>query len=205
MARRAGTMVGVKAPQRLGAPRSSQARARPTPRAGVPRVGAPRAATAPRSTAQHAVQPRSTAQHSAPVVSPPSAASSMSWRAVVLTAVMALALAVMVPSARAYLKQQETLQDLQGQVVDAQAQVDELQGQAARWNDPAYVVAQARDRLVYVLPGETPYRVVDPEFVIDPAASDNPPANAGLPGVTAPVRPWFATLWGSIERAGAGA
>lgn len=134
----------------------------------------------------------------------------MSWRAVVLTGVMALALAVMVPSARAYLKQRETLQDLQGQVVDAQAQVDDLQAQVARWNDPAYVIAQARDRLIYVLPGETPYRVVDPEFVPDPAAadasalianaSDDSPARA-----TNPVRPWFATLWGSIERAGAGA
>ena len=135
----------------------------------------------------------------------------MSWRAVVLTAVMALALAVMVPSVRAYLKQQETLQDLQGQVVDAQAQVDELQGQAARWNDPAYVIAQARDRLVYVLPGETPYRVVDPQFVVDPAAPDHagsgkaPPAGATTGSATDVVRPWFATLWRSIESAGAGA
>ena len=135
----------------------------------------------------------------------------MSWRAVVLTAVMALALAVMVPSVRAYLKQQETLQDVQGQVVDAQAQVDELQGQAARWNDPAYVIAQARDRLVYVLPGETPYRVVDPQFVVDPAGS-NPAASGRAPlagttpgSPTDVVRPWFATLWRSIERAGAGA
>ncbi len=125
----------------------------------------------------------------------------MSWRAVVLTGVMALALAVMVPSARAYLRQQETLQDLQGQVIDAQAQVDELQGQVARWNDPAYVIAQARDRLIYVLPGETPYRVVDPEFVSDPFAS----AADAPTQTTAPVRPWFATLWGSIEKAGVGA
>ena len=135
----------------------------------------------------------------------------MSWRAVVLTGVMSLALAVMVPSVRAYLKQQETLQDLEGEVVDAQAQVVELQGQAARWNDPAYVIAQARDRLIYVLPGETPYRVVDPEFVSDTAVSDpavhgsSGPASDAPAQATEPVRPWFATLWGSIERAGAGA
>ena len=133
-----------------------------------------------------------------------------------LTGVMSLALAVMVPSVRAYLKQQETLQDLEGEVVDAQAQVVELQGQAARWNDPAYVIAQARDRLIYVLPGETPYRVVDPEFVSDsavsdpavsdPAVSDPAASEPAAPApLTEPVRPWFATLWGSIERAGAGA
>ena len=135
----------------------------------------------------------------------------MSWRAVVLTAVMALALAVMVPSVRAYLKQQETLDDLQGQVVDAQAQVEELQGQVVRWDDPAYVIAQARDRLIYVLPGETPYRVVDPEFVSDTDVTDaavsdpSAPESAGATQATAPVRPWFATLWNSIERAGGGA
>jgi hypothetical protein len=79
--------------------------------------------------------------------------------------------------------------------------VDDLQGQVARWNDPAYVIAQARDRLIYVLPGETPYRVVDPEFVPEPSA----PAADAPAKATEPVRPWFATLWSSIERAGAGA
>jgi cell division protein FtsB len=123
----------------------------------------------------------------------------MSWRAVVLTGVLALALAVMVPSARAYLKQQETLADLQGQLADAHSQVDELQGQVARWNDPAYIVAQARDRLVYVLPGETPYRVVDPEFVGVPVTDSHVAPDAAAP----PARPWFATLWGSIAAAGA--
>ena len=123
----------------------------------------------------------------------------MSWRAVVLTGVMALALAVMVPSARAFLKQQETIEDLQGQVEVAQADVDDLEGQVARWNDPAYVIAQARDRLLYVLPGETPYRVVDPEFVLDPGTTKQ----AGPGAVTEPKRPWFAMVWGSIEAAGA--
>jgi cell division protein FtsB len=122
----------------------------------------------------------------------------MSWRAVVLTGVMALALAVMVPSARAFLKQQETIEDLQGQVAGAHAEVDDLEGQVARWNDPAYVIAQARDRLLYVLPGETPYRVVDPEFVLDPGTTQQ----VGPGAAAAPTRPWFVTLWGSIETAG---
>lgn len=122
----------------------------------------------------------------------------MSWRAVVLTGVMALALAVMVPSARAFLKQQETIEDLQGQVAGAHAEVDDLQGQVARWDDPAYVIAQARDRLLYVLPGETPYRVVDPEFVDDPLATQRIAPDAA----PEPMRPWFVKLWGSIEAAG---
>jgi cell division protein FtsB len=122
----------------------------------------------------------------------------MSWRAVVLTGVMALALAVMVPSARAFLRQQETIDDLQGQVNAAHAEVDDLEGQVARWNDPAYVIAQARDRLLYVLPGEVPYRVVDPEFVLDPGTTQE----VGPGAAPETKRPWFVKLWGSIESAG---
>ena len=125
----------------------------------------------------------------------------MSWRAVVLTAVLALALAVMVPSVRAYIKQQETLADLRGQVADAHSEVDDLQAQVARWDDPAYVIAKARERLVYVVPGETAYRVVDPEFVKDPGSTSA--GQVTQPGgTTAPSKPWFAILWGSIAEAG---
>ncbi len=81
------------------------------------------------------------------------------------------------------------------------AEVDSLQAEVARWDDPAYVIAKARDRLVYVLPGETAYRVVDPEFVGDPAAADA--GGTKQPGGTiAPQKSWFDTLWGSIEAAG---
>ncbi len=49
-----------------------------------------------------------------------------------------------------------------------------------------------------MLPGEVPYRVVDPEFVKDPTA----PQGEAPADEAPPARPWFATLWGSIEAAG---
>ena len=89
----------------------------------------------------------------------------MSWKSLVFAGVVALAIALVLPSIRVYLGQQEELAQLRAERDDAQAEVDDLTAQIARWNDPAYVVAQARERLAYVLPGETPFRVIDPEFV----------------------------------------
>lgn len=47
------------------------------------------------------------------------------------------------------------------EIRDRQSRVDELETELARWDDPAYVKAQARERLGWVMPGETGYRVVD--------------------------------------------
>ena len=43
----------------------------------------------------------------------------------------------------------------------SQEAVDEIDAERAKWKDPVYVRAQARDRLFYVYPGETAYVVID--------------------------------------------
>ena len=45
------------------------------------------------------------------------------------------------------------------------AQKQELENDIARWDDKAYVTAQARDRLGFVFPGEQAIRVEHPEAV----------------------------------------
>ncbi len=42
-----------------------------------------------------------------------------------------------------------------------QAAVDELNEDLARWEDPAYIEAEARDRLFFMYPGESTYLVID--------------------------------------------
>lgn len=126
----------------------------------------------------------------------------MTWRAAVLLLVVALAVAVALPSVRSYITQQETLGELRAEAAAGRAEVEDLRAEVARWEDPAYVVAQARERLTYVFPGETPYRVVDAEVVVDgpadgsPAAEREPAALAGAP--------WYDRLWGSVVEAGEG-
>lgn len=123
----------------------------------------------------------------------------LTWRTGVILLVIALAIAVVAPSVRAYMDQQATLAELRADAAVAQAEVDDLSAEVARWDDPAFVVAQARERLAYVFPGETPFRVVDAELVDGPAAGS--PAAQREPAVAAGA-PWYDRLWDSVEEAG---
>lgn len=125
---------------------------------------------------------------------------ALSWRTAVLAVVVVLALAVLLPSLRVYFTQQENLRELHAERDQAATEVADLTDDLARWDDNAYVVAQARERLAYVFPGETAYRVVDPELV---DSEDQSVSGAIETPNTTEVSPWYSTLWSSIEESGA--
>lgn len=77
------------------------------------------------------------------------------------------ALIVLAPSLRILVEQQQEIAALEQRVAEQQAVVDELQTDIDRWQDPAYIEAQARDRLLYVYPGDITYLVVDDGMTID--------------------------------------
>ncbi len=124
----------------------------------------------------------------------------LSWRALVLAGILGLAFALVWPSVRVYNEQRVSNSALVAERDAAQAQVDDLDAQLVRWQDPAFVVAQARERLAYVYPGETPYRVVDPE-VARPAAVGS--VDEAANGDATDGDPWFNRMWASVEAAGA--
>ncbi len=171
----------MTAPTRPGAPRSRSRGGPRTPPRGTRRAPAP-------ATATGAVQRGGT---------PPSAAATLTWKAAVLIVVLLLSLSVMLPSLRAYIRQEQQLAQLRADVAAVQGDIDDLDAELARWKDDAYVIAQARERLTYVFPGERPYRVVDPEFVtsVDPVTGEPVAPEVG------PADPWFATLWGTMAPA----
>ncbi|MBD3689977.1 FtsB family cell division protein [Nanchangia anserum] len=78
------------------------------------------------------------------------------------------------------------------ELAQARAEKTELTTELNRWSDPDYISAQARERLGYVKPGETRYKVVDPgpgyltREAKDDAGSD---------------RPWFLALADSAAAA----
>lgn len=80
---------------------------------------------------------------------------------VVMLGLLVIAVLVLAPTLSSVLEQRQQLADLQASVDRQQQQVDELREQRARWDDPSYIRAQARDRLLYVMPGETSYLVID--------------------------------------------
>jgi cell division protein FtsB len=131
-----------------------------------------------------------------------SLAAVLSWRTLVLAGVLGLAFALVWPSFRVYLDQRAQVGELRAERDIAQTEVDDLGAQLERWNDPAFLVAQARERLAYVFPGETPYRVVDPEVARPAAEGSVDSVRAGETGTN--DGPWYDTMWASIKTVGEG-
>ena len=95
---------------------------------------------------------------------------------------------------RVFLAQQAEIAAIEQRQEKQRARISELEERNAKWDDEQYQNSQARKRLHMVLPGETPYVVIDPT---GPEAS-----NAAASGPE-PKReiPWYGKLWSSIESA----
>lgn len=113
--------------------------------------------------------------------------SSTRRAAVLAIVVCALALTVAVPL-RNYVAQQQELAAVSQQQDALAAEVDELTQERTRLADPAVIAAEARSRLGYVAPGETPYVVQLPEAPDAEAAPD--------PFLT---EPWYRRLWRDVS------
>jgi cell division protein FtsB len=104
---------------------------------------------------------------------------------------------VLAPGLRIYLEQRQQIADLQANVASQQTNLGTLQDERARWDDPAYIRSQARDRLFYVMPGEYSY------LVLDDLGADA--ANAGAP-VSSTLQEtkvdWAKSLFSSLITAG---
>ncbi|WP_336658703.1 FtsB family cell division protein [Leucobacter sp. USHLN153] len=99
-------------------------------------------------------------------------ASSLRFSAFTVTVVvLVLAGAVIVsPSLSTFVQQRREIAELRESVRQSQEAVDEIDAERAKWKDPVYVRAKARDRLFYVMPGETQVNVIDD--IVMPVESD---------------------------------
>ena len=64
---------------------------------------------------------------------------------------------------QSYLNQRRQIVEMQESIQQAKDEVQDMQAERDRWQDPVYIRSQARDRLYYVLPGEVSYLVMDAE------------------------------------------
>jgi cell division protein FtsB len=119
----------------------------------------------------------------------------------VLGVVLLAGFALLFPTARAYLGQRAELEALAADVAAAEQREEALRAELDRWNDPAYVAAQARERLSYVMPGETSYRVIDPEIVRDEGSVEGEISGPTVPS-DAEAAPWYTSVWESVRLAG---
>jgi hypothetical protein len=114
--------------------------------------------------------------------------------------VLVVLVLLIAPYLRPWVSQRSQISDGDQKVRELQSEVDALADERRRWDDPAYVRAQARERLHFVMPGETGYVVLS-----DPASSgsksDPRTADAAVP-VRAGDEPWYARVWESVQIAG---
>lgn len=78
---------------------------------------------------------------------------------VVMLTLVVLGAFVLVPTFSNYVQQRQQIAALERQVQATVDEVAELEALRERWNDPAYITTQARERLYYVQPGEVVYLV----------------------------------------------
>lgn len=102
-----------------------------------------------------------------------------------------LLLGTLVIPLRAYAEQRAQLAATRASIVRLEDRRAELEGQMRRYSDESYIREQARIRLGLVEPGETPFRLIDPELGAGPGRA---PGEAD----PAPEQAWWRLLWASI-------
>ena len=81
-------------------------------------------------------------------------------RAVAIILVSFVLVLMYASSIKVYFAQQSEIARHEASIRQHERDIADLQDQVARWQDPNYVKAQARDRLGWVMPGEVGYKVI---------------------------------------------
>jgi cell division protein FtsB len=129
----------------------------------------------------------------------PRGSRNLTGRAAVVLLVLGALIVSYAQSLRVWFDQHQQISALEQEIRDREQRVGQLDDEITRWGDDAYVRAQARQRLGWVMPGEVGYRVI---------GADGKPVGAP-PEPTGPADPqadrdptWYTKLWGSVEVAG---
>lgn len=120
----------------------------------------------------------------------PKQRGSLTGRAALLALVFGLLVLTLAVPVRFWFAQRAEISGLEANVAAARERVAELQILQERWTDSAFVVAEARRRLHFVMPGEVGYTTI---------GADGLPAEAALVGVSAGA--WYDKIWTAVEQA----
>jgi len=179
-----------------------------TPRTPAPGRDTPRSRTLARPSARAGQSRRAEAVVLDPAAAPPTAPDGAKTliarglgateRIVAVVVVLVLLLASSIPSVVVYFNQQRQLIAVRQEIADRQAEIEAMRSEIARWQDPAYVAAQARERLGWVVPGETGYVVLGPDG--QPVGGASVSAGA-KPTAGGPPTTWYQLLWDTVRTA----
>ncbi|MFI6089050.1 septum formation initiator family protein [Streptomyces sp. NPDC051218] len=116
--------------------------------------------------------------------------SRLTGRAALLALVLCSLVVALAYPIRQYVSQRAEIADQRKEQAERRENVEKLRDEKARWRDDAYAEQRIRDRLHYVMPGETGYTVIDPE------AAQKQRTDQG-----AAARPWYSNVWDGVDKA----
>jgi cell division protein FtsB len=177
---KSGRTPGPAAPRKKTSPSEARAAERSQLAGAIRTAGAPF-----RKPSERVIVPAEDAE--------PIPAKAFSGRLLALAVVLVTIIVLLAPSVRIYLQQQAETDALQDRIAALQQEQDVLETQIARWEDPAYIRQQARDRLFLVMPGETRYLVKGGTELDSSEEQQSAASPEDLP--------WADALWESVERA----
>jgi cell division protein FtsB len=171
---------------------------RPTSRPGAPPGrGKPRARTPVRKSSPRTSRAEDAGEADAGTA-PRRRSYILTARAIALSVVLLILTISYATSLRIYFAQAHEISATKAEIAERQQRIVQLQGELVRWDDEGYVRSQARERLGWVVPGETGFTVVD---------ADGRPLGGGaqIKAENAPAEPvqnsWWSKLWGSVQAA----
>ncbi|WP_082582358.1 septum formation initiator family protein [Aeromicrobium sp. Root236] len=142
---------------------------------------------------------RGAARNRTPKVATVSAGTGpqLTTRAIVLLSVVLLLIASYTSTLHAWWEQRADIQGTKAEIVMRKQQIAGLEDQKDRWNDPAYIKQQAKERFGWVIPGEVGYRVIGSDGTV----KGNVPTLDAPPTATTKTE-WYDKLWGSVKESG---
>ena len=114
-------------------------------------------------------------------------------RAVILSLVLLALLLSYAYPVRTYLNQRAQIADLTHSQAAQGKRIASLAAERAKWNDPEYVEAQAREHLQMARPGDKVYTVYE-----DPGTGKKKTSSGARVRTTGP---WYGKLWSSVQSA----
>lgn len=117
-------------------------------------------------------------------------------------AAFVVAAIIVIPVFNNFLTQREELRQAHATLEATKERIAELEKTRALWKDPDYVRSQARQRLGYVMPGETLYVVTDPNGQSAQKTHDEKVTEVKRERRAS--TPWYLTLHDSLTIAGTG-
>jgi cell division protein FtsB len=120
-----------------------------------------------------------------------------SWFSLAMLGLVVVGVFVIAPTLHLYLTQQQQIAQLEKSNARTGEQIAQLTKQQADWSDPSYIKAQARERLLFVMPGETSYLVIDDRAPVK--KKDSTPVSTSI---QAAKGDWLGSLADSFVTAG---